>query len=88
MTVIDVLLLFAYDEWANDRLLTAVEQLPPDQVTRQLGGSFPTVGDTMGHIVAVEWIWMQRLLGASPDAVAGLGEGRGARRAADAAARG
>ena len=68
MTVIEVLLLFAYDEWANDRLLTAVERLPPEQVTRQLGGSFPTIGDTMGHIVAGEWIWMRRLQGASPTA--------------------
>lgn len=75
MTVIDVLLLFAYDEWANDRLLTAVEQLAPEQVTRPLGGSFSTVGDTMGHIAAVEWIRMQRLLGTSPAAAPAWSKG-------------
>ncbi len=68
MTVIEVHLLFAYDEWANDRVLVAVEQLSSEQLMRRIGGSFPTVGETMAHIVAAEWIWLRRLQGASPTA--------------------
>jgi uncharacterized damage-inducible protein DinB len=39
----DVRLLYEYDRWANDRILKLVGALTPEQFTRDLGGSFPSV---------------------------------------------
>jgi uncharacterized damage-inducible protein DinB len=62
-------LLFAYDCWANGRLLQAAGELDGDRYAQELGGSFASVRDTMAHIVAVEWIWLRRWCGESPSAM-------------------
>ena len=55
-----------YHYWARDRLLEAVEPLAPEQFTRDLGNSFPSVRDTLSHVHGAEWIWLSRLNGFSP----------------------
>jgi len=54
----DIQLLFDYDRWANDRLLKAVSPLSTEQFTRDLGGSFRSVRDTLVHILGGQWIWL------------------------------
>lgn len=66
MTKDDLQALVEYHYWARDRLLEAVEPLTPDQFTRDLGNSFPSVRDTLSHLHAAEWVWQQRLDGTSP----------------------
>jgi uncharacterized damage-inducible protein DinB len=61
--------LFRFHDWANARILGAAEALSEVQVTEPLGGSFPSVRDTCAHIVAWEWIWLQRWQGRSPAAL-------------------
>lgn len=58
--------LYAYNRWANRRLLDAASRLSPEAFTRDLGSSFPSVGDTLAHIVAAEWVWLERWRGRSP----------------------
>jgi uncharacterized damage-inducible protein DinB len=58
MTKDDIQLLYEYDRWANDRVLQAVSTLGVEQFTRDLGGSFPSVRDTLVHIIASEWAWL------------------------------
>ena len=58
--------LFIYNDWANDRMLGAVASIPPEQLNRNLGNSFGSVHDTLAHIVAAEWIWLERWLRRSP----------------------
>jgi uncharacterized damage-inducible protein DinB len=58
--------LFAYHRWATERVLAAAESLTAEQFTRDLGSSFPSVRDTLVHMLSAEWIWLQRLEGASP----------------------
>lgn len=58
--------LFAYNRWANHRLFEAAAGLDDEGFTRHLGGSFPTVRDTLAHIVGAEWIWLARWHGDSP----------------------
>jgi uncharacterized damage-inducible protein DinB len=60
----DVLLLYEYDRWANNRSLQAVSALTPGQFTRDLGGSFRSVRDTLVHIIGGEWGWLRVLEGA------------------------
>src|SRR5260370_31574482 len=54
----DIQLLYEYDRWANNRVLQAVSGLSEEQFTRDLGGSFRSVRDTLVHIVGGEWGWL------------------------------
>jgi uncharacterized damage-inducible protein DinB len=58
MTVDDIQLLYEYDRWANHRVFRAVSVLSVDQFTRDLGGSFRSVRDTLVHIIGGEWTWL------------------------------
>jgi uncharacterized damage-inducible protein DinB len=54
----DIQLLYEYDRWANGRVLQAASALSPEQFTRDLGGSFVSVRDTLVHIIRSEWGWL------------------------------
>jgi uncharacterized damage-inducible protein DinB len=54
----DIQLLYEYDRWANGRVLQIVATLSAEQFTRDLGGSFRSVRDTLLHILAGEWTWL------------------------------
>jgi uncharacterized damage-inducible protein DinB len=61
--------LLEYHYWARDRLLDAAERLSPEQFTRNLGNSFPSVRDTLVHLYSADWIWCSRWEGESPTAM-------------------
>ncbi len=54
----DIRLLYEYDRWANGRVLQAAAALSDEQFTRDLGGSFRSVRDTLVHIIGGEWGWL------------------------------
>jgi uncharacterized damage-inducible protein DinB len=58
--------LLDYHYWARDRVLDAAERLTAEQLTRDLGNSFPSVRDTLVHLFSAEWIWCARWKGESP----------------------
>jgi uncharacterized damage-inducible protein DinB len=58
MTKDDIQLIFEYDRWANNRVLQAASTLSAEEFTRDLGGSFRSVRDTLVHIVGGEWGWL------------------------------
>lgn len=60
--------LFEYNRWANARARAAVARLTPEQFTRQVGGSYGSVRNTLAHVVASEWVWLRRWKGTSPTA--------------------
>jgi uncharacterized damage-inducible protein DinB len=66
--------LFAYNRWANARTLEPVSKLTAEEYGRTLGGSFPSVGETLAHIYAAEWIWLERWQGRSPRGLPAAGE--------------
>ena len=59
MTIDDIRLLCQYDRWANNRVLKAASTLSAEEFTRDLGGSFRSVRDTLVHIIGGEWIWLR-----------------------------
>ena len=67
----DTRTLFAYDAWANRRMLEACAALPAEQFTRDLGSSFRSVRDTLAHILGAQWIWLERFRGRSPSTLPG-----------------
>jgi uncharacterized damage-inducible protein DinB len=58
--------LYRYNRWANDRVFEAIATLSPQDFTKDLGNSYPSVRDTLTHIVSAEWIWLRRWRGTSP----------------------
>lgn len=68
----DTRTLFAYDSWANRRMLDACATLSPEQFTRDLGSSFRSVRDTMAHIHGAQWIWFERFHGRSHTSLPGV----------------
>jgi uncharacterized damage-inducible protein DinB len=67
----DLRTLYAYDAWANRRMLEACAALSSEQFTRDLGSSFRSVRDTMAHILGAQWIWFERFHGRSPASLPG-----------------
>jgi uncharacterized damage-inducible protein DinB len=58
--------LFAYDAWANRRSFEACTALTPGQFTQDLGSSFPSIRDTLAHIVGAQFVWLERFHGRVP----------------------
>lgn len=61
--------LYEFNRWASVAVLDAVSALPPEEWTRDLKNSFPSVRDTLVHILWAEWIWLRRWKGVSPKSV-------------------
>ena len=58
--------LYAYNDWANDRVFRAAQSLSPELLSRDLGNSFASLLDTFVHLVGAEWIWLERWHGRWP----------------------
>jgi uncharacterized damage-inducible protein DinB len=50
--------LYGFNAWADRRVLDACSPLTDEQFTRDLGFSFPSVRDTLVHIMGGEWLWL------------------------------
>jgi len=66
MMLQDIVTLYQYNRWANGRTLDAAEKLDPAAFVKDLKNSFPSVRDTLAHILGAEWIWLRRWKGESP----------------------
>jgi uncharacterized damage-inducible protein DinB len=69
MNAQDIHLLYAYNSWANAKVLHAASKLTEEQFTEDLSSSHRSVRDTLAHILAAEWIWLMRWKGTSPKAL-------------------
>ena len=58
--------MFDYNYWARDRQIQACAGLTEEQFVRPLGNSFPSLRDTLTHLLAVEWLWLERWRERSP----------------------
>jgi uncharacterized damage-inducible protein DinB len=69
MNLQDLRTLLDYHYWARDRMFEALDALTPEQATRDLGGSFSSIHDTVAHLYAAEAAWYARWQGDSPAAL-------------------
>lgn len=69
MTPEEMRVLYDYNVWANHRALDAAAALTNEQFLKPMGSSFSSVRDTLAHICAAEWIWLERFQGRSPAAL-------------------
>ena len=66
MNTADVRRLFAYNDWANHRVLAASATVSLEDFGRDLGASFGSLRGTLIHILWGEKRWLQRWLDGSP----------------------
>lgn len=66
MTLNDIRTLFAFDQWATDKILDIVATVPEDQYVRNMSSSHGGVRGTLVHSYGAEWIWLERWKGTSP----------------------
>jgi uncharacterized damage-inducible protein DinB len=66
VNVSDTRRLYAYTDWANERLLGIIAGLSNEQFTRQIVSSFSSIRETLAHIAFAEWLWLRRWRGESP----------------------
>lgn len=57
--------LYAYNTWANARLLDAAERLALQQFIAANGGA-ESIRDVLVHAASAQWTWLERWLGNSP----------------------
>jgi uncharacterized damage-inducible protein DinB len=69
MNIEEFRLLYEFNSWANRRTLESCDTLTDEQLTRGLGSSFPSVRDTLAHILGAEWLWLERWHGRLPNAL-------------------
>lgn len=72
MLTADLQLLYAYQYWANERVLAAADKVSEEQYLAPAGVSYGSLRGTLVHELSVEWLWRMRMEGASP--AAGLSE--------------
>lgn len=64
MTATDYFRAQAYNNaWANHRLLTAVGRLPPNELSAARTSFFPSIVETLNHILIVDWFYVSGLEG-------------------------
>jgi uncharacterized damage-inducible protein DinB len=68
MATNDIRQLFDFNAWANRLVLDAAARLSDEDFTRDLKNSFPSVRDTLAHLLFAEWVWLRRWKGESPRA--------------------
>ncbi len=66
LTTADCRRLIAYDDWANDQVMAALDGVSPDAWSRDVGGSFGSLQGTVAHLVGAAWVWLERWTGNSP----------------------
>jgi uncharacterized damage-inducible protein DinB len=55
--------LYAFNRWADARVIHALRALDEEQYTRELGGGWPSVRATFVHIAGATWAWSERISG-------------------------
>jgi len=59
--------MFDYSLWARDKLLGAIQGLGESHLKQsEVKGVYGSIHDTLAHLAASEWLWLQRCKGESP----------------------
>ena len=66
MNTQEIQTLYAYNRWANRRLLKAARLLDWQDCTSEMRTSHGSVRGTLVHIIWGEWLWVRRWRGESP----------------------
>jgi len=60
MTIKDLQTLYDYGYWANAKLFSVIEAMPPETFTQPVAGSYGSLRNTLVHMLSTEWGWLSR----------------------------
>lgn len=60
MTVDDLRNRYDYSRWANDKLMSAIEKLTPEEFKHDIGAGKGSIRNTLVHIMSAEAGWLAR----------------------------
>ncbi len=69
MYIHEILTLYDYNYWANNRILQTASQLSETQLDAPVDFSAGSLRATLVHTLSAEWIWRSRWQGTSPTAM-------------------
>ncbi|WP_341960416.1 DinB family protein [Planococcus maritimus] len=55
--------MFAYHQWASQKVLELVQDCGEEYYTKEGLNSFPSIRETIRHVIGVEKLWFQRING-------------------------
>ncbi|HLG15787.1 MAG TPA: DinB family protein [Blastocatellia bacterium] len=58
MQLRDLERLYDYNRWANDQLMPILERLTPEEFTREVGGAYGSIRNTLVHMMSAQWGWL------------------------------
>lgn len=58
--------LVAYNQWADERILKAIDGLTPDDLARPVDAYFGSLGKNIKHILMAQRVWLARWKGEPP----------------------
>ena len=61
--------LYAYNAWANARILEAATKLSTAELVAPGGASFDSLRDTLVHTMGAQWLYLERWHGRAPHAM-------------------
>ena len=64
----DLATLFAYNRWADARMLDACRQVPPERYGEELAPGWASLRSSVAHIAGATDLWVRRFLGQPADA--------------------
>jgi uncharacterized damage-inducible protein DinB len=64
-----LILLYDYNSWAKNRVLSATATLTEEQLFASHGHGWDSIHNTLVHMMNAEWIWLERWKGTSPRSV-------------------
>ena len=59
----ELLALYEYNKWANERVIRSLRALPEADFVREMGGGWPSVRATFVHIAGATDAWAERFAG-------------------------
>jgi len=59
----DLFSLYAYNRWANERVIESLRALSPADYTREMGGGWPSLRSTFVHLATATDAWARRFSG-------------------------
>lgn len=61
--------LVTYHCWANLNIINHLKVLPEEVFLKEVDSVFPTISQTLGHVLLADQVWLSRILGKSPDSL-------------------
>ena len=65
-----LVLMYEYNIWANERIMNHLKSLPDGIFTKEVDLGFKSIAEVIGHMISADEVWFARIKGESPPSLA------------------